>query len=102
MSVTVLCHPDSFERLQKAITRQAPPPAVAELLRVHGTIEVRASDRVPEFATRWEFPQERYWRYEKSDEPWCRYFGIGREVVTDEPALYLIQDPTPPRLGRFR
>lgn len=28
----------------------------------------------------WGFPVERFTRYEKSDEPWCRYFGIGKEA----------------------
>lgn len=27
----------------------------------------------------WIFPNERFVTYEKSDEEWCRYFGIGRQ-----------------------
>jgi hypothetical protein len=29
----------------------------------------------------WEFPQERFVTYEESDERWCRFFGIGKDVV---------------------
>lgn len=29
---------------------------------------------------RWRFPEERFVSYEPSDEPWCRYLGIGEEV----------------------
>ncbi len=28
----------------------------------------------------WRFPQERFVTYEESDEAWCRYFGIGKEI----------------------
>lgn len=28
----------------------------------------------------WVFPQERFVQYEKSDEDWCRFFGIGHEA----------------------
>lgn len=31
----------------------------------------------------WGFPVERFTKYEKSDEPWCRYFGIGKEAEID-------------------
>lgn len=27
----------------------------------------------------WIFPKEKFVTYEKSDEEWCRYFGIGRQ-----------------------
>lgn len=27
----------------------------------------------------WIFPKERFVSYEKSDEEWCNYFGIGRQ-----------------------
>lgn len=30
---------------------------------------------------RWGFPKERFVTYEPSDESWCRYAGIGREVT---------------------
>lgn len=29
---------------------------------------------------RWQFPQHRFVEYEPSDEAWCRYCGIGKEV----------------------
>lgn len=29
---------------------------------------------------RWKFPDEPFVSYDKSDEEWCRYFGIGHEV----------------------
>jgi hypothetical protein len=36
----------------------------------------------PHLAKRvWEFPKDRFVTYEPTDEPWCRYFGFGREVT---------------------
>lgn len=32
----------------------------------------------------WQFPKERFVEYEPSDETWCRYFGIGKEVEITE------------------
>lgn len=32
----------------------------------------------------WQFPTERFVRYESSDESWCRFFGIGKEVEVVE------------------
>ena len=29
---------------------------------------------------KWKFPKERFVTYQKSDESWCRYFGIGKEI----------------------
>ena len=29
----------------------------------------------------WKFPDEPFVQYEASDESWCRYFGIGKEVL---------------------
>ena len=32
----------------------------------------------------WQFPKDRFIQYDQSDEEWCRYFKIGKEVeVTD-------------------
>lgn len=28
----------------------------------------------------WQFPQRAFITYEKTDEDWCRYFGIGKEL----------------------
>lgn len=33
---------------------------------------------------KWQFPKESFVTYEDSDESWCRYFGIGREVTVTE------------------
>ena len=32
----------------------------------------------------WQFPQERFVQYAASDETWCRFFGIGKEVEVVE------------------
>ena len=32
----------------------------------------------------WQFPQERFVRYDASDESWCRCFGIGEEAEVVE------------------
>lgn len=51
-------------------------------------MEVVANPYVPEFKTKWEYPKHRFVEYEKSDEPWLRYFGFMREIQTTEPVIY--------------
>ena len=33
---------------------------------------------------RWKFPDNRFVSYEKSDESWCRFFGMGKEITVEE------------------
>lgn len=51
--------------------------------------EIRFSPFVPMYARRWKFPGDPHFIYEPSDEDWCRFFGIGREV-DNGPAVYLL------------
>lgn len=53
-------------------------------------VPITVSDLAPEFVERWEFPQEPFIEYESSDEPWARYFGFGRQVVTEERAVFVM------------
>jgi hypothetical protein len=46
-----------------------------------GGIMVRFDSSLKPFGieeSKWVFPNERFITYDKSDESWCRYFGIGR------------------------
>lgn len=43
------------------------------------------------FEERWIPPKERFVVYEKSDEEWCRFFGIG-EVVQEPVQLFDVRD----------
>lgn len=36
----------------------------------------------------WQFPKERFVTYEPSDESWCRFFGIGKEIEVTETVTY--------------
>lgn len=56
---------------------------------------------IPKYALRWQFPNERFIEYEKSDERWCRYFRIGRDVETNVPLFYVMNMPdwsVPPKI----
>ena len=41
---------------------------------------------------KWVFPKERFVKYTKSDESWCRYFGFGHEIPEQEPELKIVRD----------
>lgn len=36
----------------------------------------------------WEFPQQRFVSYETTDESWCRFFGIGKEIEVVETVTF--------------
>jgi hypothetical protein len=40
----------------------------------------------------WEFPKERFVTYEKTDEDWCRYCGIGKELNEWVPGQIIIDN----------
>lgn len=52
-------------------------------------LQIRTDDRLPRWLRVWRMPVERFWEYETSDELWCRYFGIGHEVETRLPAIWI-------------
>ena len=37
---------------------------------------------------RWYFPKNDLVQYEQSDESWCRYFGIGKEIEVVEESVF--------------
>jgi hypothetical protein len=54
-------------------------------------IEIKVDSHLPQFAMRWEFPEDKFIEYEpERDESWCRFFKIGREVSTGEPLFYKV------------
>jgi hypothetical protein len=44
----------------------------------------RCSFSLTRTVKKWQFPSERFVTYTPEDEPWCRFFGIGREVEVQE------------------
>lgn len=85
----IYCHPDNLRALMaRILTDQHMPPldaaalAAADPIEVIGRfgIRVHTSELCPRHPARWEFPKERIFEWERSDEPWARYFGFGREV----------------------
>ena len=34
-----------------------------------------------QWVSRWEFPTSRFVRYDRTDEEWCMFFGIGTEWI---------------------
>lgn len=43
-------------------------------------VPVDATEHIPEFQTRWVFPERRFVQFEKSDEWWARKLGFGHEA----------------------
>lgn len=58
-------------------------------------VEVRFNDAMAKYVSKWVFPEDRFWQYEPSDEKWCRQLGIGGEVETAEPLIYIMDVPSP-------
>jgi hypothetical protein len=54
------------------------------------SIPVFTDPNLPRYATRWEFPPDRFVEYEESDEVWAKQLGFGRSVTTDQPAIFIV------------
>lgn len=55
-------------------------------------LNIKTVQYAPRWFKKWQFPTERYWQYEASDEGWCRYFDVGHEVDdTDRPWIAVIR-----------
>jgi hypothetical protein len=57
-------------------------------------IKVVFDENIPKFAKKWVFPKEQFWEYEPSDEKWCRQLGIGHEIETTEPVIWMVDEPS--------
>lgn len=40
------------------------------------------------FEKEWVFPKEKFVEFEKSDEWWCRKYGVGKEII--KPLCYFV------------
>lgn len=82
----VVMHPDNKHYLQ----RKACSIPIA-LPGLHLIVDTN----VPKYATKWQFPKERFWSYGKDDEQWCRRLNIGKQVETDDPVFFVVNTPNP-------
>lgn len=48
----------------------------------------------------WLFPKERFVTYESSDTQWCRYFGIGKEQISE--VLFVLPDAYVTRVDQHK
>ena len=53
-------------------------------------LPIITSTAIREFCTEWQFPDEPFVEYEPHDEEWCRFFGFGADVETNERAVFEI------------
>lgn len=100
MSKIVACHPDNVAMLRQAAAN------AEELKRLDGIeraivgappiaftgMKILANDALPRFKTEFVPPSHRFVEYEKKDEAWLRYFGMGHDVETKERAFFLIDE----------
>lgn len=98
MSKVLLMHPRTKDWLLREMSKEHPvittlSPGTPPLDRP----TIRASMMVDEFAKKWQFPDDPHVQYEASDEHWCRYFGIGREVIdTNSRLIMAMNEPERP------
>ena len=84
-SATWKCTLESMLAAKREIESQFPTrhlfshPNTIRTLGELGRI-IHPNEYLPETVKVWKFPDDPLVTYEKSDEVWCRYFGIGREV----------------------
>ena len=55
-------------------------------------MSVHSNPNLDVFEHRLEFPKDPFFEYEDSDAAWCRYFGFGRLVKTENRLFYLLED----------
>jgi hypothetical protein len=68
-------HPDAIKKLVERFRMEGGFESFEESFG----IAVRENENLSPTKRVWVFPDDPYFKYEKSDEPWCRYFGIGHE-----------------------
>lgn len=83
---TIITHPNNVDLIMRGamasgglwqLTLDKPPMSPL----IYG-MQVVGNPLLPEFETRWEFPQDKFWSYGPEDEWWCRWLGKGREIKT--------------------
>lgn len=71
-------HPDAIRILARFAGLRDEVPEIESVEQLLG-VAVRTDKNLPITKRVWVFPKDPYFKYEKSDETWCRYFGIGHE-----------------------
>jgi hypothetical protein len=91
-----LCHPDTLEWLKSQFNGKHAPSLRHEIHPFTG-VEIRTSTYCPRFVEHrwWQFPEDRFWEYEKKDEEWAIPLGFGQWVtyITDEPYIMAVVEP---------
>lgn len=82
---TILCHPDNFQLVQRAC-------GVSYGDKPFGGVRIITNKHLPKFRSEYKPPRSRFIEYEKSDEPWLKYFGFGGVVETLEPLFLQVRD----------
>ena len=83
-------HPRTLFLLRERLLVQEAGASTRGMTYALDGMPIIASTSIPEFVMRWQFPDDHFVDYEESDEKWCRYFGIGHDVETNERALFIV------------
>lgn len=84
-------HPHNMKLLKDHIEKHTPKqPQDTPRMFISSAIQIITCEYIDRYAKKWVFPDDPMWEYEKEDETWCRFFGLGREVQTVEPVFYLM------------
>lgn len=81
----ILMHETTYQYIKDYIESNCPLPVSVqysgEVFNLNGHVVKIDNSLKPTIneGTDWIFPKEKFITYEKSDESWCRYFGIGRQ-----------------------
>lgn len=84
----ILTHPNNIPLLQKEFQN----PSFSYLNWFWG-IDIKTDKNLPQFRTKWKFPEDKYIEYSEEDEKWAKPVGFGWEVQTDIPLFYQITYP---------
>lgn len=94
---SILMNQETLDYLQSRILDYNARPTVQSFVSQYGIkfkgIDIEIDNSIPTVVKigDWVFPDEPFVQYEKSDESWCRYFGIGY-INTENPLKELIHD----------
>lgn len=84
------CHPNVYEEVMRVVDQLDEGRSTPLGL---GPVRLIPNPAMPIHPTRWKFPNSAVIEHEPSDEPWCRYFGIGREVEDKSKFMFMQVEP---------
>lgn len=91
--IQIALHPRTFDDLRWHLEMNVYGPPRGSVIDMAYGVKLKVDYDCKEYRpAKWVFPKERFVKYTKSDEGWCRYFGFGHEIPEQEPELKIVRD----------